>query len=155
LALLTHELIHVRQVSAGAPWGRHFSPPQERLLEQRARETAHRLAGEPPLGAPLPIASPPVSLPAERPLEAGWTPQAVNGAPPLILANRGRATIVTPLRQDASVLPPPPAPPPQGEAAARSDGEPPDLEAMGERLAGWLRRRERVERERSGVQRWR
>ncbi|MFQ5881385.1 MAG: DUF4157 domain-containing protein [Candidatus Methylomirabilales bacterium] len=171
LALLAHELSHVRQQPEGAPlqWGQ-LTFTQHRTLEQEADAQQEAvLAGG--------------TLPAFRDYSGGLSPMGTNyegrsrlggdhiglplraaaprgggeAFPPLILSWPSRTMAVVPLRQEVTTAPELPAPavgaPPAAPSATPAP-EAPDPEELAQQVYEWIQRRLRIERERRGIQRW-
>jgi hypothetical protein len=140
--LLVHELVHVRQQPGGRPFrAEELSPMRLAVLEAEAR--------------------------------GGGQPRAAPKRPPLVLAPSAGAAPAVPLLADetssavASPTPteePPAAAPAAGAAAAAAPAAaaagpaapaPPDARQVADEVFKLLERRLRIERERTGVQRWR
>jgi hypothetical protein len=162
LALMVHELTHVRQQPEGAPlrWGQ-LTVTQHRTLEQEADAQAQAvLAGE--TMAANGRRGEGVKRSAGRNDRIGelpgliFAPRDGGGAfSPLVLSYASRTTAVLPLRQEATTATPET---PTSAASPDSSGappqEPPDPEKLAQQVYEWIQRRLRIERERRGVQQW-
>jgi hypothetical protein len=162
LALLAHELAHVSQQPEGAPWlwGR-LTPTAHRSLEQEAHARAHAVlarTAHPGFGVRVPRQLP-VSRTTEDISEVVAVPSDGGMAlPPLVLSYASRALAVVPLRQEmtADVPEAPVAPTTTRPAATPTSpaSEAPDPEQVAQQVYEWIQRRQRIERERRGIQQW-
>jgi hypothetical protein len=162
LALLAHELVHVGQQPDGVPWlwGR-LRLLEHRALERAAHDQAHavltgngrsafagRTTGSVPMGRHIGDLS-------------GVTASIGDGGTafsPLVLSYASRTLPVVPLRQEttagfsqapAAVGATGPAIPP---ALPAPEGL--DPEQLAQQIYAWIQRRQRLERERRGIQQW-
>jgi hypothetical protein len=162
LALLAHELAHVNQQPDGRPWpwGR-LTATAHRALEQEADMQAQAVlthVDHPAFGLSVPRQMPTNRAPddvfevAAAPSEAGM------GLPPLILSYTTRALPVVPLRQAVTAdIPDAPVPPmtiTPGTTPASPAAEALDPEQLAQQVYAWIQRRQRLERERRGIQQW-
>jgi hypothetical protein len=178
LALLAHELAHVGQQPAGVPvqWGQ-LTFGQHRALERQAHTQAQAVLagmGLPALGdlqarlGPASMGSAGRSGPVGERAGPSLPVNAPGGGrgafAPLMLSWASRTMTVVPLRQEATAQPEATAPvagpspgavsTPPGEAEGGPPGAAPDPEQLAQQIYEWIQRRQRIERERRGIQRW-
>jgi hypothetical protein len=173
LALLAHELAHVRQQPHGSALLAHT---QHQTLEQEARQHTQAVLA----GVSLPVARP-LFNPTWPRLAAGYSAGQLAGLeaelgqrelrgagigpvdspgdyPALLLAHASGMALASPLRQEAGAASEAPAtPPPLSPAmAAGPPAAPaaPDVEQLAEQVYTLIRRRERIKQEQRGIQRW-
>jgi Domain of unknown function (DUF4157) len=162
LRLLTHELAHVGQQPDGTPWLWGQLPPTvHRALEQEAHVQAHAVlarADHPDFGGRVTR-----FIPANRNLGdiSGVAATPGDGGmalPSLILSYTSRALAVVPLRQEMTADgPDAPMSAAANAPAATSTStasETPDPEQLAQQVYAWIQRRQRLERERRGIQQW-
>ena len=162
LTLLTHELAHVGQQPDGAPWlwGR-LTPTAHRALEQEAHAQAHAVLArtDPPAESGRITRSIPMSWNIGDISGVAATPGDGGMAlPPLVLSYASRALAVVPLRQEMTEgVPNAPVSAAATTPAAASTSpasEMPDPEQLAQQVYEWIQRRQRLERERRGIQQW-
>jgi hypothetical protein len=161
LTLLTHELTHVGQQPDGAPWlwGR-LTSTAHRALEQEAHAQADAVLArsDPPAESARSTRSTPMSWGIGDISGVAATPGDGGMAlPPLVLSYTSRALAVVPLRQEMTEgVPNAPVSAATTPATASTSpaAEMPDPEKLAQQVYEWIQRRQRLERERRGIQQW-
>lgn len=166
LALLMHELTHVRQQPGGQPLpAERLTLTQHQSLERQAQaQEAAIWRGLPASGSRsesfLPtlagqaIRQPGAAIASSETDLITLAPAENANSTPVFLSLGSRTTAVVPLRQEASATPSSAAAPvPSSPAPASS--EPPNPEKLAQQVYELLQRRLRIEREQRGIQQWR
>lgn len=161
IALLVHELTHVRQQLSQLPLRRgQLTLTQRQTLEQEAHAQEQAVLRGEPLSASddSPSSLSPVNLFYREFSGLAALPQAQGGlSPSLILSDRQQTIPVIPLRQEATTTPseatPAPATPP-GTPLPAPTAAGADPEKLAQQVYTLLQRRLRLEREQGGIQRW-
>jgi hypothetical protein len=162
LALLAHELTHVNQQPEGRPWPwGQLTNTAHRALEQEAEVQAQAVLAhvDHPAFSPRVLRQMPMNRSPDDVFEVAAAPsEAGMGLPPLILSYATRALPVVPLRQamtaDGPAAPVPPMTTTPGTTPASPAAEVLDPEQLAEQVYAWIQRRQRLERERRGIQQW-